>query len=89
MKDSRKVTRRRYSAEFKAQILDECSQPAASVSSVALLHGINANVVHKWRRLAQALRPCRLPRSPPWHCLRRLAQRKRTSAWNCAEAQQP
>lgn len=52
MKDSRKDTRRRYSAEFKTQILGECSQPAASVAGVALSHGINANVVHKWRRLA-------------------------------------
>ncbi|MDE1557443.1 transposase, partial [Comamonas aquatica] len=28
----------------------ECAQPGASVASVALSHGINANVVHKWRR---------------------------------------
>jgi len=54
MKDSRKDTRRRYSAEFKAQILGECAQHTASVASVALSHGINANVVHKWRRLAHA-----------------------------------
>ena len=54
MKDSRKDTRRRYSAEFKTQILGECSQPAASVAGVALSHGINANIVHKWRRLAHA-----------------------------------
>lgn len=54
MTDSRKDTRRRYSAEFKAQILGECAQPATSVASVALSHGINANVVHKWRRLAHA-----------------------------------
>ncbi len=54
MRDSRKDTLRRYSAEFKARILGECSQPAASVAGVALSHGINANVVHKWRRLAHA-----------------------------------
>lgn len=54
MRDSRKDTRRRYSAEFKARILGECSQPTASVAGVALSHGINANVVHKWRRLAHA-----------------------------------
>mgnify|MGYP000016314168 FL=1 len=52
MKDSRKDTRRRYSAELKAQILGECAQPTASVAGVALSHGINANLVHKWRRLA-------------------------------------
>ncbi|MDO8777559.1 MAG: transposase [Burkholderiaceae bacterium] len=54
MKDSKNITRRRYSAELKAQVLRECGQPGASVASVALSHGINANVVHKWRRLAGA-----------------------------------
>jgi transposase len=54
MKDSSKETRWRHSAEFKAQILGECAQPAGSVASVALSHGINANVVYKWRRLAHA-----------------------------------
>ena len=54
MKDSKRITRRRHSAELKAQVLSECAQPGASVASVALLHGINANVVHKWRRLAGA-----------------------------------
>ena len=52
MQDSKKVTRRRHSAELKAQILRECAQPGASVAGVALSHGINANIVHKWRRLA-------------------------------------
>ena len=41
-------------AEPKQQILPECPRPGASVASVALSHGINANVVHKWRRLAHA-----------------------------------
>jgi transposase len=54
MKDSKKITRRRHTAELKAQVLAECVQPGASVASVALSHGINANVVHKWRRLAGA-----------------------------------
>ena len=52
MKDSKKIVRRRHSAELKAQVLSECSQRGASVASVALSYGINANVVHKWRRLA-------------------------------------
>lgn len=55
MKESKKITRRRHSAELKAQVLSECAQPGASVASVALSHGINANVVHKWRRLAGAV----------------------------------
>lgn len=54
MKDSKKIVRRRHGAELKAQVLSECAQPGASVASVALSHGINANVVHKWRRLAGA-----------------------------------
>ena len=46
--------RRRHSAELKAQILAACALPGASVASIALEHGINANVVHRWRRLAEA-----------------------------------
>jgi transposase len=45
--------RRRYAAELKAQILAECAQPAASVAKVAMAHGINANIVHGWRKLAR------------------------------------
>jgi transposase len=52
MTDSKKVTRRRHSSELKALVLEECARPGASVASVAMAHGINANVVHKWRRLA-------------------------------------
>lgn len=45
--------RRRYSRELKAQILSECEAPGASVAKVALGHGINANIVHGWRKLAR------------------------------------
>lgn len=38
--------RRSYSKALKAQIVQECSLPGTSVASVALSHGINANVVH-------------------------------------------
>ncbi len=51
MTEAKNKTRRRHSAELKQQILAECARPGASVASVALSHGINANVVHKWRRL--------------------------------------
>ena len=37
-----------YPKPFKAQIVRECLQPGASVSSVAINHGINANVIRKW-----------------------------------------
>ena len=55
MKDFKKITRRRHSAELKAQVLNECAQPGTSVASVAMSYGINANIVHKWRRLAGAV----------------------------------
>ena len=51
MTEAKNKTRRRHSSELKQQILAECAQPGASVASVALSHGINANVVHKWRRM--------------------------------------
>jgi transposase len=40
--------RRVHSAEFKTQVLAECRQPGASVSAVAIAHGLNTNVVRKW-----------------------------------------
>ena len=46
-------TRRRYSATVKAQVVAECGKPGASVAKVAMAHGINANVVHRWRQLAR------------------------------------
>ena len=42
--------RRRHSGEFKQRVLAECDRPGASVAAVALSHGVNANLVHKWRR---------------------------------------
>jgi len=45
--------RRRYGAELKAQILAECDRPGASVAKVAMTHGINANIVHGWRKQAR------------------------------------
>ena len=31
----------------------ECEVPGASVAKVAMSHGINANIVHGWRKLAR------------------------------------
>lgn len=62
MTEAKAKTRRKYEAELKQLILAECAQPGASVARVALSHGINANVVHKWRRLAQA--PSRVAHAP-------------------------
>jgi transposase len=50
---SDKKARRRYSAEFQAQVRCECDAVGACVAKVAMSHGINANVVHRWRQLAR------------------------------------
>ena len=53
MQRARPRQRRRHDAELKRRVLDECDAPGASVARVALNHGLNANLVHKWRRLAR------------------------------------
>ena len=45
--------RRRFTAAFKARIVEACQQPGASVAGVALEHSLNANLVHKWLRTAR------------------------------------
>ena len=45
----RRAPRRQHGAEFKAQVLQACRQPGASVATIAREHGLNANVVHRWR----------------------------------------
>ena len=47
---SRSSPRRHHGAEFKATVLAACNEPGASVAAVAQAHGVNANLVHKWRR---------------------------------------
>ena len=42
--------RRFYSLELKLQVVQTCAQPGASIAAVALQHGINANIVHRWIR---------------------------------------
>lgn len=53
MTGDKATTRRRYSVEFKAQVIAECDVRGASVAKVAMSHGINTNVVHGWRKLAR------------------------------------
>jgi transposase len=50
MPESNRTPRRRHSGELKRQVLAACDRPGASVAQVALAHGLNANLVHKWRR---------------------------------------
>jgi transposase len=53
MTSEKAATRRRYSATTKAQVVAECAEPGASVAKIAMAHRINANVVHRWRKLAR------------------------------------
>ena len=58
-------TRRSYSKSFKAQVVQECAQPGASIANIALGHSLNANLVHKWIRVhaqkSMALQPAFIP----------------------------
>lgn len=41
--------RRRYSRDFKRQVVQESFTSGASIARVAQSHGINANLLHTWR----------------------------------------
>ncbi len=45
--------RRTHSDTFKAQILQACNEPGASISGTAIAHGLNPNLVQRWRRQAR------------------------------------
>ena len=55
MAEERVVSRRQHSAQLRALVLEQCAAPRASVAKVAMSHGLNANMVHGWRKLARAL----------------------------------
>ncbi|WP_348693236.1 transposase [Stutzerimonas balearica] len=54
-----------YSKSFKAQVIQECSEPGASIANIALGYSLNANLVHKWIRLhtqkTTAIQPAFIP----------------------------
>jgi transposase len=53
MTAERVVLRRRHSAQLKTLVLEQCAVAGASVAKVAMSHGVNANIVHGWRKLAR------------------------------------
>lgn len=55
--------RRRFSREFKAQIVAECLKPGVSVSRIALDNGLNANMVRRW--IHEARRAGKVPSTSP------------------------
>ena len=42
--------RRSYSPKLKSQVVAQTQMPGASMAGVAVAHGINANIVHRWLR---------------------------------------
>ena len=44
--------RRQHDRQFKQHLVELSQQPGASVAAIALEHGINANLLFKWRRNA-------------------------------------
>lgn len=46
----RKRSRQRYSVEYKRRLVEETLQKNTSAASVARTHGINANLLLRWRR---------------------------------------
>ncbi|WP_248916955.1 IS66-like element accessory protein TnpA [Pseudomonas moorei] len=65
-----------YPKPFKAQVVQECLQPGAILSSVAISHGINANVIRKWLRLYRDQPPAAFPAFVPL----RAAPKRQTEA---------
>jgi transposase-like protein len=45
---AKRGTRRTYPRQFKREVVAQCLARGASVSAIALSHGINANVIRKW-----------------------------------------
>ena len=41
-------THRTYSPQFKADLVAACQRPGTSIAALALQHGMNANVLHRW-----------------------------------------
>jgi transposase len=46
--------RRHHSDEFKAEAVAAASQPGVSMAAIALSRGINANLLRRWMREAEA-----------------------------------
>jgi transposase len=64
--EPKKRTRvRAYPAEFKARLVAECEQAGASVAQVALAHGLNANMLHSWRRQVRGAAGSAVASTPP------------------------
>ena len=77
--------RRRYSAEFKAKLVEECRRPGVSMAAVALANGLNANLLRRWVVEREGLsnsatQPAVAPRQEEFIALPVVAKRQPTAA---------
>lgn len=56
--------RRSFSVEEKVRLVAETFQPGATVTAVALRHGICTSLLHRWRRAARGEVPMRRAPAP-------------------------
>ena len=47
--------RRRYTDEFKAEVVAVCQGPGVSVAAIALMHKLNANLLRHWLEKAESI----------------------------------
>lgn len=50
MVDLQRRTHRTYTPQFKAELVAMCQKPGISIAAVAQQHGMNANLLHRWRK---------------------------------------
>jgi transposase-like protein len=55
--DRARRRRRRYNAEFKAQVVAACQGPGVSIAAIALHHRLNANRLRRWVEKAEGKPP--------------------------------
>ncbi|MBA2271402.1 MAG: transposase [Chthoniobacterales bacterium] len=87
MTSDKAETRRRYSRDFKAQVMAECDVPGASVAKVAMSHGINTNVVHGWRKLTRTAAPAAITRQQEFIPIPLPQPAERAAPERCIEAE--
>lgn len=55
---------RNYTQEFREMVVAQANDPARSIADVAQEHGLNANMVAKWRRERSPTQPTALLSTP-------------------------
>jgi len=56
--------KRRFDRQTKRRLVEACLEPGASIAGLALRHGVNANLLHKWIKLHEQ-RSARAPSPAP------------------------